>query len=70
MIIFRIEACYLLYAFYAFNTVCETIVLFAWDLIASSLNIILPMFGVTKIKRTSFFACIIIAGYSLIIQDF
>ncbi|XP_031472741.1 uncharacterized protein LOC116245222 [Nymphaea colorata] len=70
MILFRIEAVYWLYAMYAFNTACETIVLFAWDLIASILNIVLPIFGADKIKRTSLFACLVIAGYTLIIQDF
>ena len=68
-IVLRIEAYYWLYAFYAFYAVCETIVFFIVDFIASILNIFLPFFGADKIKRTSFFACIIVAGYSLIVQD-
>jgi hypothetical protein len=69
-IFLRIEAYYWLYAFYALYAVCETIVLFAWDLIASILNIILPIVHAPKIKRTSLFAGIIIAGFTIIIQDF
>ena len=69
MVVFRIEAYYWLYFLYAVAAVCETIVFFAWDLVASCLNIVLPKAGVAKIKRTSYFACIIMFGCSLIVQD-
>lgn len=69
-IILRIEAYYWLYAFYALYAVCETIVLFSWDLIASIFNIILPIIHAPKIKRTSLFAGIIIAGFTIILLEF
>ena len=66
----RIEAFYWLYFFYVFTSACETFVLIVWDFLIGLFNIRFSIITIGTIKRTPFYATLIILGYILIIQDY